>query len=207
MTQINIIANKIISMDSNYNQGTGISGTFYWKNSTGGSQIMTFINGLLCQPLTSGSGNGGGEEPLIFDFINGTQGWVLTTSGCSVGSWSGNDGGYLDAEAFNSSLSGGYSEWDYYAQQTHTITSVSLVEFDWEDITDNLRFTDSYSFPSGYYGKTIDYLRFLANSGNSYLADVAIFFTDNTHWTIINTTGTPQPFHDKLYYLRIINLS
>ena len=56
MSQVNIIANKVTMTDANYNQGEGISATYYIMTPSG-SKIMTFINGFYCDttPISGSS--------------------------------------------------------------------------------------------------------------------------------------------------------
>ena len=56
MSQVNIIANKVTMTDANYNQGEGISATYYVMTPSG-SKIMTFINGFYCDttPISGSS--------------------------------------------------------------------------------------------------------------------------------------------------------
>ena len=204
MSQVNIIANKVTMTDANYNQGEGISATYYVMTPSG-SKIMTFINGFYCDALPI---NQPQVESLIFDFINGPQGWGINqdyTSGCATGFWFGAEGGYLGAYAY---ASGGTIEWDYYPTQPHVITIDTLIEIDMYFINVNIRDTVSASFPSVDYGKTIDYIRFIANSDTGYLGDVAVFFTDLSHKSFSNATGSShQDWEENLYYLRITGTS
>jgi hypothetical protein len=141
MTQVSIIASKLVMMDANYNQGVGVSGTFYF-NTSSGCVPMTFINGVLCSPIIS-SGSGGyssgstptsGSGPSEFTFLSGPQGWILlgTTSPGTInpgvyGVWTA--GGLECMSASGQEGYGSTTVWRYTSPVPVKVSDISSFEY------------------------------------------------------------------------------
>ena len=128
MGAISMFAGQLNVVDANFNQGTGVSGTFA-IGSGSSAQSLTFINGILCTPITNGSsgssGGSGSQVDVSFSFASGAEGWVSVSDPTFIyGRWTGgtleNNQPTGDGLAFYSHT------WRWTPSQTYTISSTTV---------------------------------------------------------------------------------
>jgi hypothetical protein len=204
MSQVNIIASKLIMMDSNYNQGQGISEAIILETTTG-SKIFYFINGFLVDPISfSGSPvNGGGGSGFTSTFsISGVDTYdigdleIMSGKTVTIDWGDGNTNIYHDSDS-------GYIFHDYSGAGNYTVVFESPENISYLVISDpqvNITINSGNPIPPNLTGLELSSLQSLnwnISSGNSFPSAInnIVYITGNTGIiidanTLLNITGS-----------------